>query len=69
MDRIIKFYQYCDIQPLGTKAYLPLLNPTNINARINTGIIETIYSEKFVPNFDRSKKDKKIKIKVQNSKK
>lgn len=48
MERLHKFYEYCDIQPAGTKTYLPIFNPTGINVRINTNIIETIYSEKLV---------------------
>jgi hypothetical protein len=59
MEKIVKFYQYCDIQPFGTKTYLPLLNPTNINAKINTNVIETIYSEKLILPYDKPDKNKR----------
>lgn len=73
MEKITKFYQYCDIQPFGTKTYLPLLNPTSINAKINTNVIETIYSEKLILSYtksdrsNKSKKSKKIRKTQKNS--
>lgn len=60
MERIIKFYEYCDIQPPASKTYPPLLNPTGINVRINTNIIERIYGKdiRIVKKTDIKRKSK-----------